>query len=130
MKRRHFISLASVGATGGLMADPSPGVAAPGRAWQPDGVGSRVPLKRGDARSFAEPPYVDAAVELLAALKPRAILYAFTSSSYVLGAEADDALRARLEARAQGVPVMLAAEAALEGLRTRGRLVRSDDTAP
>lgn len=89
-------------------------------AMAPSGVSihaSRVPITRGDARSFAQPPHVDTAVELLAGLKPRAIIYAFTSSSYVLGAEADEALRLRLEARAQGTPIVLAAVAATAALR-------------
>jgi len=86
----------------------------------PEGVSihaSRVPRKRGDARSFAEPPHVDTAVELLSGLKPSAILYAFTSSSYALGAEAEGPLRARLETRAQGIPVVLTTQAATEALR-------------
>jgi maleate isomerase len=89
-------------------------------AMAPPGVSihaSRVLLKSGDAASFAEPPNIDTAVELLAGLRPRAILSAFTSSSYALGAEADDSLRARLEKRAGGIPVFLAAVAASEALR-------------
>ena len=149
MKRRHFIRLAGVGATGALAARSSSALATAGPGWRPDGAGSlarigvltpdfdpvpesemwamappgvsihtsRVPRKRGDARSFAEAPHVDAAVELLASLKPRAILYAFTSSSYALGPEADDSLRIRLEKRAQGISVVLAAVAACEALR-------------
>src|SRR5712692_4399789 len=88
----------------------------------PQGVSihaSRV-LWNHEARSFAEPPHVDSAAELLARLTPRVILYAFTSSSYVLGAQADDALRARLEKRVQGIPVILTCVAALEALRILG----------
>jgi len=147
MKRRHFVGLAGVGA-GGTLATYSPaagvsawqrdgvgsvarfGVLTPafdpvpeseGWAMAPEGVsihGSPVQYKRGDARSFAEPPHIDNAVELLAALNPRAILYAFTSSSYVLGREGDDSLRVRLETRAPGVPIVFAAQAALEAART------------
>lgn len=149
MKRRHFIRVAGVGATGGLVTYAPPSLAAPGLAWQRDGAGSlarlgvltptfdpvpeseawamaprgvsihgsRVLTTRGDARSFAEPPHVDTAVELLAALNPRAIIYAWTSSSYFLGPEGDEALRLRLEARAPGVPIVLAAVAASEALR-------------
>lgn len=80
---------------------------------------SRV-LWSGNARSFAEPPHVDTATELLAGLKPDVILYAFTASSYVFGVEADDALRARLEKCARGIPVILTAAAALEALRILG----------
>jgi maleate isomerase len=149
MKRRHFITLAGVGAIGTPALHSYPLPAAQRTWWQPDGAGSlarigvltpdfdpvpesemwamapsgvsihasRVLRKNGDARSFAEPPHVDNAVELLAGLRPRAILYAFTSSSYALGAEADDSLRARLEMRAQGIPVVLTCPAATEALR-------------
>jgi len=89
-------------------------------AMAPPGVSihaSRVLLKSGDAASFAEPPNIDTAVELVAGLRPRAILSAFTSSSYALGAEADDSLRARLEKRAGGIPVFLTAVTASEALR-------------
>jgi maleate isomerase len=45
------------------------------------------------------------------------ILYAFTSSSYVLGAQGDDELRARLEKRAGGIPVIFSCGAAVEAFR-------------
>jgi len=73
-----------------------------------------------DPREFAEAAQVNNAVDQLVALKPRAILYAFTSSSYALGAEGDGALRARLEKRAAGVPVILTCMAATEALRVVG----------
>ena len=88
-------------------------------AMAPPGVSihaSRVPWNR-KTRSFADPPHVDTGVELLAGLTPHVIVYAFTGSSYVLAAEADDALRARLEKRAAGIPVVLTAPAASEALR-------------
>lgn len=147
MKRRHFIGVACGGATGGLVSNRSLaasrlawqpdgegsvarlGVLTPAfdpvpesEAWAmaPRGVsihGSRVLTRRGDARAFAEPPNVDTAVELLAAVNPRAILYAWTSSSYFLGPDGDEALRLRLETRAPGVPIVLAAVAASAALR-------------
>ena len=93
-------------------------------AMAPPGISihaSRVPyasLPAGDrARSFAEPPRIDSAVELLAGLTPHVIVYAYTGTSYLLGAEADESLRARLEKRAEGIPVILAAPAASEALR-------------
>src|SRR5262249_41776716 len=55
-------------------------------AMAPQGVSihpARVAWNR-DPRAFAEPPNVDNAAEQLAGLTPRAILYAFTSSSYAL----------------------------------------------
>ncbi len=88
-------------------------------AMAPQGVSihaARVTWNR-DPRAFAEPPYVDIAAEQLASVTPRAILYAFTSSSYALGAEADSPLRARLEKRTGGIPVVLTCQAATEALR-------------
>jgi maleate isomerase len=90
-------------------------------AMAPQGVSihaSRMRWQRGDARSSAESPHVDSAVGLLADVKPRAIMYGFTSSSYVLGVAGDEALRSRLERVAAGVPVILAAQAASAALRT------------
>jgi maleate isomerase len=91
-------------------------------AMAPPGVSintARV-LWKHDARAFAEPPHVDLAAQQFAALKPRVIVYAFTGSSYVLGAAADAPLRARLEERAGGVPVVLPCVAAREALRAMG----------
>lgn len=91
-------------------------------AMAPPGVsihGSPV-VWNGGPRAFAEPPYVDDATERLVPLAPRAILYAFTSSSYVLGAEADNSLRERLEKRSGGIPVILTCVAATEALRLLG----------
>jgi maleate isomerase len=73
-----------------------------------------------DPREFAEAAQVNNAVDQLVALKPRAIVYAFTSSSYALGAEAERAQQARLEKRAGGVPVILTCIAATEALRIVG----------
>jgi maleate isomerase len=92
-------------------------------AMAPQGVSihtSRVAWNREDPRAFAEPPQVDNAVEQLAGLKPRAIVYAFTSSSYALGAEADGPLRARLEKRAGGIRIVLTCLAATEAFRFLG----------
>lgn len=72
------------------------------------------------ARAFAEPPHVDNAVTLLAAASLHVIVYAFTSSSYILGADADAALKARLEARTQGIPVVISTPAACIALRAVG----------
>jgi maleate isomerase len=73
-----------------------------------------------EPRAFAEPPYVDNATEQLAGLALRAIVYAFTGSSYALGPEADGPLQTRLEKRAGGVPVVLTCLAAAEALRSLG----------
>ena len=57
-----------------------------------------------DARALSRPPNVDTAAELLAAAPLHAIVYAFTSSSYLVGPEADTAIKARLEQRTHGIP--------------------------
>jgi maleate isomerase len=67
-------------------------------------------------RAFAEPPLVDDAAELLAAARLHAIVYAFTSSSYMRGAADDAVLKARLERRTQGVPVIIPCVAAVTAL--------------
>jgi maleate isomerase len=68
-------------------------------------------------RAFAEPPYVDEATELLAEGPIDAIIYGFTSSSYLFGPDADAALRERLERRAGGAPVVIPCVAAVKALR-------------
>lgn len=148
MKRRHFISLgfAAIGTSafrsdqlraaqrtqwqadgagslariGVLTPDDDPVPESEMWTMAPQGVSihtSRVPWNH-EARSFAEPPHVDSAAELLARLTPRVVVYAFTSSSYVLGAQADDSLRVRLEKHVQGIPVVITCQAAVEAFRT------------
>lgn len=106
------------------------------RAMAPEGVSihaARVPLAVAapggsmdlaialdQARAFADPPHVDDAAELLAAAPLHAIVYAFTSSSYVRGADDDVALKARLEGRTGGIPVVITGAAAVLALRTLG----------
>jgi maleate isomerase len=92
-------------------------------AMAPAGVsihGARMRRQPGGARAFAEPPGVDDAVELLAAAAPRAILFAYTSSSYALGAASDDSVQARLENRSGKIPVLLTCPAASRALRLLG----------
>jgi maleate isomerase len=120
------------------------------RSWQPDGLGyrgriglltpnddavpesefwtmapegvsvhvSRVLLT--DTRKFADPPYADDAIELLAALPTQAIVFTFTTSSYILGPGGEGALKARLEKRSKGVPVLLSGPAAVAAFRALG----------
>ena len=57
------------------------------------------------ARALADPPLVDDAAELLAAAPLHAIAYAFTSSSYIRGADDDIKLKERLETRTRGIPL-------------------------
>ena len=72
------------------------------------------------ARAFSEPPAVDQAISSLAALEPSAIVYAFTSSSYILGPEADARLQKRLEQRVPGVPVVVQTPALIAALIALG----------
>jgi len=67
-------------------------------------------------RAFADPPFVDDAAELLAAAPLHAIVYGFTSSSYVRGAADDAALKARLEKRTRGIPAVVPCAAAVAAL--------------
>ena len=71
-------------------------------------------------RAFADPPHIDDAAELLAAAPLDAIVYGFTSSSYVRGAADDVALTRRLEARTRGIPVVVPCAAAAEALAVLG----------
>jgi maleate isomerase len=71
-------------------------------------------------RAFADPPLVDDAAELLAAAPLHAIGFAFTSSSYVRGHAADEALRQRLERRTRGIPVAVTSRSAVLALRAVG----------
>ena len=71
------------------------------------------------ARSFAEPPFIDEAAELLTEVRPNAIMYGFTSSSYALGPEGDAAFRRRLEAKAKSIPI-LTCLAAVSGFHALG----------
>ena len=74
------------------------------------------------AKAFAAPPAVDNAAAILSAVNPAAVVYGFTSSSYILGAAADDALRQRLESKCNGTPVVIQTDAlatALRSLRAR-----------
>ena len=106
------------------------------QAMAPDGVSihaARVPLgvyapggghdriiAHGSARAFAEPPFIDDAAELLAAAPLHAIVYGFTSSSYVGGPADDAALRTRLEARTRGISVVIPCAAAVVALTALG----------
>ena len=115
--------LSSIGRFGVLTPDFDPVPESEMSAMAPRGVsihGARVPRQEGGARAFADPPHVHDAVRQLVALAPRAILFAYTSSSYALGVAAESAVRARLEKRAQGIPVLFTCQAATLGLRELG----------
>jgi maleate isomerase len=115
---------ADVGPESELQAMAPPGVAihatrVPFGAMAAGGVmDSTIPL--APVRAFAEPPHVDDAAELLAAAPLKAITYGFTSSGYVIGAEGEAEMIARLERRTRGIPVVATWKAAVEGLRVLG----------
>jgi maleate isomerase len=68
-------------------------------------------------RAFAELPYVDDATELLAAAPIGAVAFGFTSSAYVIGADAEAEMISRLQERAHGLPVVTTCAAAVSALR-------------
>ena len=67
-------------------------------------------------RAFADAPAVDDAAEMLAMAPLHAIVFGFTSSSYVRGAADDAALKFRLEARTRNIPVIIPCAAAVTAL--------------
>jgi maleate isomerase len=69
-------------------------------------------------RAFAEPPFVDDAAELLAAAPLSGIGFGFTSSAYVIGAEGEAEMVARLQERTGEIPLTATCAAAVRGLRT------------
>ena len=92
-------------------------------AMAPRGVSfhaSRVARSGRPGAGFVEPPFVDAAVDRLVELAPRAILLGYSSSSYALGVDTDERVRARLEERAKGIPVIFTCPAADAALRHLG----------
>lgn len=73
-------------------------------------------------RAIADPPSVDEAAEMLAMAPLHAIVFGFTSSSFVRGVADDAALKSRLEARTRGIPVVVpcaAASVALTALNAK-----------
>jgi maleate isomerase len=89
-------------------------------AMAPRGVSihtARVPRAGGRGAGLVSAPYIDDAVDCLVELAPRAILLGYTSSSYALGADADEVVRTGLEQRTKGVPVIFTAPVAVAALR-------------
>jgi maleate isomerase len=112
-------SLARIGV---LTPDDDPVPESEMRTMAPAGVSihaSRV-LWNGDPRSLSFAEGADRAARLLTRLKLRLILYAFTASSYVLGEQDDDHLRARIEQATGGIKVLFTCPAAVEALRLMG----------
>jgi maleate isomerase len=73
-----------------------------------------------DTRTFADPPHPDEATALLAALPMQAIVFAFTTTSYILGPSGELALKTRLEKRSNGIPVLLTCPAAVAAFGALG----------
>ena len=67
-------------------------------------------------RAIADPPAVDDAAELLAMAPLHAIIFGFTSSSYLRGAADDETLKSRLETRTRGIPVIVTCAAAVTAM--------------
>jgi maleate isomerase len=84
------------------------------------GASQRAPIALEPVRAFADPPHLDDAAELLAAAPLHAIAFGFTSSSYVRGAAEDAALKARLEQRTRGIPVVITCTSAVLALHALG----------
>jgi maleate isomerase len=80
-------------------------------------------------RAIADPPAVDDAAEMLAMAPLHAIVFGFTSSSYVRGAADDAALKSRLEARTRGIPVVIPCAAAATALAALCQADCSDQSA-
>jgi maleate isomerase len=147
MKRRDFISVGSAGIFGTMAIQPISNSLSDPTDWQPDGLGSlgkigiltpdfdpvpeseirvmapsgisihssRVKYIRNNPSTFVE--NVENATALLARVNPKVVLYAFISSSYTLGAQAEQQLIQRLEKLTNGIPVIVTSKAAIEALR-------------
>ena len=84
----------------------------------PDGVSVHAARVRFvDVLRYSDPPGPDDATELLARLPLHSIVFAFTTSSYLLGTTGEQALTTRLEKRSKGIPVLLPCVAAVAAFR-------------
>ncbi len=80
-------------------------------------AGRLIPTLAADpVRAVADPPAVDDAAEMPAIAPLHAIIFGFTSSSYLRGAADDEALKSRLEARTRGIPVIVPCAAAVAAM--------------
>lgn len=78
------------------------------------------PIELATLRTYVTPPLLDDAAALPAAGPASVIAYAFTSTCYLGGDGDDDTLRARLEQRTSGIPVVTTCVAATQAMRTLG----------
>jgi maleate isomerase len=87
----------------------------------PEGVSVHVArVQLVDTRTFGDPPHPDDATALLAALPMQAIVFAFTTTCYILGPKGEETLKTRLEKRSNGIPVILPCPAAVAAFRALG----------
>jgi maleate isomerase len=84
-------------------------------SYRPGGVMDAT-IAEDPVRAIADPPAVDDAAEMLAMAPLHAIVFCFTSSSWVRGAADDAALKSRLERRTRGIPVVVTCAAATSAL--------------
>jgi maleate isomerase len=87
--------------------------------FAPDARGDE-PIELAALRAYVKPPLIDDAAGLLAAGPASVIAYAFTSTCYLGGDGDDDTLRARLERRTAGTPVVTTCVAAVQAMRALG----------
>lgn len=78
------------------------------------------PVELGALQAYVRPPLLDDAAALLAGGPVSVIAYAFTSTCYLGDDGDDDVLRARLEQRTGGVPVVTTCTAAVQAMRSLG----------
>lgn len=78
------------------------------------------PIDLAALRAYVTPPLLDDAAGLLAAGPASVIAHAFTSTSYVGGDGDDETLRARLEQRTLGIPVVTTCVAATQAMGALG----------
>jgi maleate isomerase len=88
-------------------------------AYKPGGAIDRT-IADDPVRAFADPPLLDDAAELLALAPLHAIVYGFTSSSYMRGSADDAKLKERLETRTRGIPTVIPCAAAVTALIALG----------
>jgi maleate isomerase len=119
----EYDGVATVARLGVLTPDFDPVPESELWAMAPRGVSlhtARVPRGGGRGAGFVTEGPIDAAVDRLVELSPRAILLGYTSSSYALGAKADEQVRNRLEQRAKGLSLIFTCPAAMGALRKLG----------
>jgi maleate isomerase len=88
-------------------------------AYNSDGIMGQT-MADDPVGAFADPPLVDDAAKLLALAPLHAIVFAFTSSSYVRGGANDAKLKERLESQTRGIPVVITCAAATTALSALG----------